>query len=613
MSSSGEKDSGSKTGASKEMLDLYDGTDDLLDYGDTYDLDTELLDIDLAEGEEFDLGPEDDLLLNAPETSAKSDGTEGKDAGDSESAQNGDATNVDVPEYANECTDDPTQSTSTSSDVNDNNTQVGKRNDQSVQNQPNQGQRDGNFGGYNRQLNNGRPPYSASSPRGGHGRGGPGGMRGRGQGYMGMGRGNFQGGAGMGHHSMMGMNMGMNMGMGVNGMGVNPAMAQGMNLGVNMNMNMGMMGMAGAHFPGDGYGNQGMGYPYGRGSGMDANRMNPDVGGMNVRGPGVVGQGRTIHINPKFQNRVGIPPIAGQGIPSSDRSQYPQQQQQQQQYQQQQRSQSQDSSRGQSRAWESKSSSLPRDDRNDRNDRNDDRYEQRHSGRDDRGSNYDRSNNLASSRSPDRGTRDSGDSYRPLARSDRDERSASARSSSDRTAQSDMRRGSPSQQQSSLGARGRSPHGGGITSRLGLKRSGEGLDDSYKAHKSSGVSTPRGEQTRASNTTDKDTESVSFLRDKRGPTEFSRDASMGSNRGGGDANPKGFVKMENVPESLSDASIRKLADGISGVDRVLTISKKGDRIVTLGFASVDEAKFFRRQINRTTIEGSLVTVTLASS
>ncbi|KAF9114017.1 hypothetical protein BGX27_000283 [Mortierella sp. AM989] len=610
MSSSDEKDGVSKAEASKELLDLYDGTDDLLDYGDTYDLDTELLDTDLADVEnydEFDLGPEDDPILNASESLPKSNGMEKQEIGDSRGAQNEDTTKSDPAEYVNE---NSLQSTSTPSVINDGGTQQDKKDDQTTQNQHSHTQRDGNAIGYNRQLNNGRPPYSASTLRGGLGRGGPGGMRGRGQSYVGMGRGNFQGGAGMGHHSMMGMNMGMNMGLGMNGMGVNPAMAQGMNLGGNMSMGMGMMGMAGARFPGDGFGNHGMAYPYGRGSGMDGGRMNPGMGGMNVRGPGMGTPSRTIHINPKFQNRGGIPPIPGQGVSPSDRPQtqhYPQQQQHQQQ---QQRSQSQDPSRG--RAWENKSNSSPS--QSSRDGRNDDRREQRHTGRDDRGSNYDRS---GSGRSPERGARDTADSYRPSARSDRDERPISTRGSSDRQPRPDVRKDSTLQQQSSLEMRSRSPHGGGnhisITSRLGLKRSGDGLDDSYKAQKSSGTSTPRGEQTRVSNAADKEAGSVSFLRDKRGPAESSRDVDMGLSRRVTNAEPKGFVKMENVPDSLSDASIRRLADGVSGVDRVLTISKKGDRIVTLGFASVDEAKFFRRQINRTTIEGSLVTVTLATS
>lgn len=116
--------------------------------------------------------------------------------------------------------------------------------------------------------------------------------------------------------------------------------------------------------------------------------------------------------------------------------------------------------------------------------------------------------------------------------------------------------------------RSRSPIGGGggasISSRLtpGLKRSGDSMEDSYKALKSSGGSTPRAEQTRS---LEQDSGSISFLRDKRDSVEPPRD----SGRAGSDVQPKGFVKMENVPDSLSDDSIRKLAHGVSGVDRIL--------------------------------------------
>ncbi|KAF9962988.1 hypothetical protein BGZ70_007730, partial [Mortierella alpina] len=146
---------------------------------------------------------------------------------------------------------------------------------------------------------------------------------------------------------------------------------------------------------------------------------------------------------------------------------------------------------------------------------------------------------------------------------------------------------------------------GSITSRLtlGSKRYGDEQEDFQKARKSNGGSTPRSEHGRLeANGSDMDKGSVSFLRDNRESTDS----------GSSDVVAKGFVKLENVPEVVSDASLRKLAEGVSGVHRVLTITK-GDNAVTLGFASVDEAKFFRRQINRTTIEGSLVTVTLASS
>jgi len=97
----------------------------------------------------------------------------------------------------------------------------------------------------------------------------------------------------------------------------------------------------------DGYGNQGMLYPFGGAQGMDGSRMNAAMGGMNVRGQQGMGTpGRTIHINPNFQNRAGIPPVPGAG--SVNPSQYTQQQ----------RPQIQDSGRVQSRSWENKSSAT---------------------------------------------------------------------------------------------------------------------------------------------------------------------------------------------------------------------------------------------------------------
>ncbi|KAF9970929.1 hypothetical protein BGZ65_010762, partial [Modicella reniformis] len=346
----------------------------------------------------------------------------------------------------------------------------------------------------------------------------------------------------------------------------------------------------------EGYGNQGMMYPYVGGQAM---------GGMNVRGSGMGTPGRTIHINPKFQNRPGMPPIPGAGVTLD-------QQQQSQYQQQQQRPQLQDSGRGQARTWENK----PAADSGQavrsgwREERDGDRHDgnQRFSGRDDGKNNGDRSNGMGSGSGFDQGEHFSGDSYRPSTRSDNDV-GLSTKRLSDRLSGD---AGRSIQYDSLTTRRSRSPNGGvspaSITSRLtpGLKRPGDNLEDSHKAHKSTGGSTPRGEHIRSP---EQDSGSISFLRDKRESSEASKESA----RGGSDAEPKGFVKMENVPESLSDDSIRKLADGVSGVDRILTISKKDNRIVTLGFASVDEAKFFRRQINRTTIEGSLVTVTLASS
>lgn len=111
----------------------------------------------------------------------------------------------------------------------------------------------------------------------------------------------------------------------------------------------------------------------------------------------------------------------------------------------------------------------------------------------------------------------------------------------------------------------------------GLKRAGGGsAEESQKAHKSSGVSTPRGEHSRSSTNQGygSDTGSVSFLRDRRdggdggedGPQQRQREQSSSSSS---NAVPTGFVKVDNIPDSVSDASIRELAHGISGVDRVL--------------------------------------------
>ncbi|KAK3844708.1 MAG: hypothetical protein J3R72DRAFT_65850 [Linnemannia gamsii] len=144
---------------------------------------------------------------------------------------------------------------------------------------------------------------------------------------------------------------------------------------------------------------------------------------------------------------------------------------------------------------------------------------------------------------------------------------------------------------------------GSITSRLtpGIKRPGGAMEDSQKAQKSSGSSTPRSEQSRSSSAMNQgygsDSGSVSFLRDRRDDGDDSPQHRQ-PEPSNSNAVPTGFVKVENIPESVSDASVRQLANGISGVGRVLTVSKKGDRTVVLGFASVEEAKFFRRQINR---------------
>ncbi|KAG0291865.1 hypothetical protein BGZ98_002824 [Dissophora globulifera] len=589
----------------KDLLDLSDNADELLDYGDEFDLEADLLEgADLGNVEnydEFDLGVDDDLGLAELEepmdkdkaalnTRNNSSDSKADAALDTASDQNNYATRNKSLTAATAAADSKSSYASSSSSSfmeGAANTQGSdSRNDSYSQQQQSYNQynsRDGsNYGGYSR----GRPPYAGSSSNSPM-RGAMGSARGRAQGYMGgRGGGGFQGRPpGLGNPQMMGMNMGMG--------GMGPSANMGMNMNMNMqmmNMNMGMgMGMNGPRFPGDGYGNQGMMYPYGNGHGMDGGLINPGgTGVMGMRPPGMGGggTGRTIHINPKFQNRTGTTPIPGSSPAAL--SQLPQQP----------RSQVQDGGRPQpSRSWDSSSARSGSRER-------DDRY----SGRDDTRVNYDRVGNGGSG--SDRGDRYSGDSYRPSSRSDRDSLDRRL-SDTSRSTSNDLSRGYSG---TVARERSRSPAGGRaspISTASRLKRQGDELDDSSKALKSSGGSTPRREQVRLA---EKESGSVSFLREKRDSTDTrGKDGDGGGDNGGADAVAQGFVKMENVPETLSDASIRKLADDISGVDRVLTIAKNGDRSLTLGFASVEEAKFFRRQINRTTIEGSLVTVTLASS
>ncbi|KAF9957420.1 hypothetical protein BGZ72_001845 [Mortierella alpina] len=539
--------------SSKDSLDL---DDDLLDYGDAYDLDAndELLAEDLANVDEnadevFDLGVEDDFPLDPAEESITENTT-----ASAEQSSLGPVNGGAKDERAN-------GAASVTSNDQKGNTAENQDSQQQHNNSPYQ--RDGeNTGGYNRQgaNGNGRSSHGSSSWRG---RGGSGPMRGRGQqNYTSMGRGNFQGGAGgMNPYPMMGM-------------GMNPGMAPGMNMnmgvGMNMNMNMGMMNMGmnmnGPRYPGDGFGNQAMINPFGGGSGMDGNRMNPAMGGMNARGlQGAVGSpGRTIHINPKFQNRAGIPPIPAAGAGLDSQNQQPSTQLSQQSSSQQ-RPQAQDSGRGQTRHWEN----------NNVQDNG-------------RSSGYDRSNGSYAGNNRD-------DTYRPSSRSVRDDGAGlSSRGSTDRRSSDVGRSSSSDASRKSTRPRSRSPpprvSSGSISSRLSLgsKRYGDEQEDFQKARKSNGGSTPRSEHARLeANGSDVDKGSISFLRDNR----------EAADSGSSDGVPKGFVKMENVPEAVSDASLRKLAEGVSGVHRVLTITKGGNA-VTLGFASVDEAKFFRRQINR---------------
>ena len=81
---------------------------------------------------------------------------------------------------------------------------------------------------------------------------------------------------------------------------------------------------------------------------------------------------------------------------------------------------------------------------------------------------------------------------------------------------------------------------------LGTKRGNDAVhgDVSNKSQKSNGSSTAHSFKDEPG--------SVSFLRDSKA-----------------NAVPTGFVRMDNVPESASDSVIRALANGISGVDRIL--------------------------------------------
>ena len=273
MASSTAKDQDTKTN-SKDALDLYDGADELLDYGDQFDLETDLLDADLVDVEnydEFDLGIDDELGLGDLENplgdntssinNKSSSSITNQNPHDSKRNQFGIASsdgnvkddgikddNEPTSMTAKESSQVPPSSSSPSITIEGADTQSGYgKSDQSSQQQYSHQQREGtsSFGGYNR----GRLPYSTPSLRGASmSRGGP--MRGRGQNYMGMGRGAFQGRPGMGHPQMMGMNMAMGMG----GIGANGAMGPNMNMGMNMNMNMPMMGMGmgmnGPRFPG---------------------------------------------------------------------------------------------------------------------------------------------------------------------------------------------------------------------------------------------------------------------------------------------------------------------------------------------------------------------------
>lgn len=79
-------------------------------------------------------------------------------------------------------------------------------------------------------------------------------------------------------------------------------------------------------------------------------------------------------------------------------------------------------------------------------------------------------------------------------------------------------------------------------------------DVSNKSQKSNNSSTPH--------SSNDEPGSVSFLRDRNHDRSSDRDSRV-------NAVPTGFVRMDNVPESTSDSVIRALANGISGVDRIL--------------------------------------------
>ncbi|KAG0050769.1 hypothetical protein BGZ83_004458 [Gryganskiella cystojenkinii] len=571
----------------QDLLELYDGDDDLLDYdADSFEIDPNVKADPAATYDEFDLDEglddlEKDLLDNSNES------------------PHGDDSDRPYPSPSK----DPSAK-HTSSPTNGDN--VDNKSLTSVKNQPdNEGSTSTAEGSsslqqssFNRQTNTttGRSPFTNSRGSGTNGRGGytqgqrggylgmNGGGGGRGNsGGINMGRGNFQGG-GMGNMPTMGnmgrggMGMGMGMGMNMN-MNMTPAMLQnmGMGMGMNMNnMNMAMMNMSGMgmgrgnQFSAGGFSNQGGMGMFGQGQGMN-NRQ----GGRGS--PGSVGaMGRNIHINPNFQKNLA----AASGTNGAAQSQqFPNQQQQQFQGHGQGRGTTQNWSQNQKQG-NSMNSSAGR-------------------------SGFGRSNGGPSS---DR------DGYN----SDRDQ-DGSGYISDNRRGSDAGGRGASVNLDRPLGSRRSRSPSASITSRLslGTKRANDGPEESHKALKSSGGSTPRGEQNQQQ-AVDSSPEngSVSFLREKRFATDRDERA-KNSNTNNGHSNvkvePKGHVKMENIPESVSDDSLRKLANGIPGVDRVLTITRKGDRAVVLGFASVEEAKFFRRQINRTTIEGSLVTVTLASA
>ncbi|KAF9928525.1 hypothetical protein FBU30_002324 [Linnemannia zychae] len=554
-------------GASKTSIDLYDG-DDLLDYGD--DLEADLLAGDLANVEAYDdleLGVEDELGLDlaslddsskttAPTSAAAPAEQTRKNSEDHSSLREIDDL-YDIADYDN---DSDVYSVTTDSKNNHQSSTLSKDNDASLSKTAENTTQESKstdikseveLGGINRQnssTSDGRTSYTNTSTRG-NGRGG--GLRGRGnQGYgaMGGGRGNYQGSRGP-------LNM---MGMGMNQQQIYANMQQ-----QQMGMSMGMgMGMNNSRFPGDGYGNQGMGYPY---VGMG---MSSGSGGMGT-------PGRTIHINPKFQNRAGVPGVQGALPAGLDRALGSQQQQQQQQ-QQGPRQSFQDSGSGQS---SNRGNQFPRSGSQDRydNDRlnrnkqyiSNDRGDLR-DGRDQGG------NKMERGRRDDTSYRSPGASERELSQGLSTNRGGfhNGRSNDgDNWPGDSPRRSQPNSplprynDRLSPATRGGSPGSNSSQLALGAKRPGGMMEDSQKAHKSSGNSTPRSEQNRSNN----DSGSVSFLRDRRDGDEGSIQQKLHEkpSPSNNNAAPTGFVRVDNIPESVSEASIYKLAHGISGVERIL--------------------------------------------
>ncbi|KAG0089657.1 hypothetical protein BGZ93_008973 [Podila epicladia] len=512
----------SKDVGSKDNLDFYD---EELDYGDLDDLDAELLGPDLVAGDvaydEFDLDADELDPDFAPQSTNTTTSTSDVKEGTGDPAPNSEL-------------ESSTSSPSTSHNAHALPSKPSVDNKDAKSEEQSPASNDGASCGSNRSSV--RPPYG-SPTRGGMGRGYGG--RGRGQPYMGgMGRGSFDN------------RQGAMMGMGMNGMNMNP-----MNMGM-MGMNMGLgMGIGGTQYPYDGYsnpGNRNMAY-YGGPNGMDGNmaqgmnRMNQNMGGMNAR-PGSMA-GRNIHINPKFQNLASISNISAAITPTGGFTPNP------------------NAGVGaKSATWDNNRSSMsPVRSTRPGTENNGDYQRDRQSTRDNSARLDERTSNF------DRDKRS--DSYNSHSRSDRDgSLRSSDRGSNDRSRHESSHGHSDSKYLDSPGrnsdsrrrdSRSRSPLGRpatvpSINSRLslGAKRGNDAMnsDVSNKSQKSNDANTPRSSK--------EEPESVSFLRGRH-------DRPSGEDTKDSNAAPTGFVRMDNVPESTSDSVIRALADGVSGVDRIL--------------------------------------------